>query len=141
MTTVATDGRSIAADGQSSTDDGPITNLNRKKLTKLPGGSIIGCAGEVPDILRLTAWLMDGQQQKPPRIRSALAMLQLMPNGEVLYWTEELEPHPIDVPASVGSGAELALGAMLAGASPRQAIDIACQRDPMSGGKITVLSL
>jgi ATP-dependent protease HslVU (ClpYQ) peptidase subunit len=141
MTTVATDGKSMAADGQSSTDDGPITNLNRRKITKLPGGSIVGGAGQLPDILRLTAWLEDGGQQKPPRIREPLAMLQLMPTGEVLYWNEELEPHPIDVPAAVGSGAELALGAMLAGASPKEAVGIACQRDPMSGGKITVLSL
>lgn len=46
-----------------------------------------------------------------------------------------------EVPAVTGSGGAIALGAMLAGATPAQAVAIAIQRDTGSGGQITVETL
>jgi ATP-dependent protease HslVU (ClpYQ) peptidase subunit len=47
----------------------------------------------------------------------------------------------MNVPAAIGSGSLLALGAMEAGVSPEQAVGIAAKRDIGTGGKITVLHL
>ena len=44
------------------------------------------------------------------------------------------------LPQAVGSGALIARGAMLAGASPEEAVEIASQIDVYTGGKINVMS-
>jgi ATP-dependent protease HslVU (ClpYQ) peptidase subunit len=138
MTTIATDGKTMAGDGQTALAEGHVTVLTKSKLHHLPDGSVIGCAGNTVDILRAVAWLKSGREGKPPKL-AEVGILQLMPDGSLFYWNEELEPHQWDVPCAIGTGGELALGAMLAGASPKKAVEIACQRDPMSGGKISEL--
>jgi ATP-dependent protease HslVU (ClpYQ) peptidase subunit len=47
----------------------------------------------------------------------------------------------IDPPFAIGSGMDFALGAMDAGKSPAEAVEIACRRDPHSGGEVTSLSI
>lgn len=126
----------MAADGQSGTETGRILTLNRQKLTRLPDGSIFGAAGRNSDRQAVVEWLIDGGKGKRPRLGDAFAGLRLMPGGEVLYYDEDLRGTQVDLPAAVGSGGELAVGAMLAGASPKKAVEIAAQRDTTSGGRV-----
>jgi hypothetical protein len=62
-----------------------------------------------------------------------------MPDGHVLYYYEKLLPVKVDLPAAIGSGADLAIGAMLSDVHPVDAIRIAKQRDTATGGRIRSL--
>jgi hypothetical protein len=85
-------------------------------------------------------WLEKGEGKKP-RMKS-FSGLRLFPDGRLEYWSEDIEvPTPVDAPCAVGSGMDFAIGAMLHGATPSEAVAIATQRDPGTGGTITVLSL
>jgi hypothetical protein len=140
MTTVATDGKAMAADGMSGTETGRVLTLQRNKLTRLPDGSIFGAAGRNSDRQKVVTWLQEGEGDKLPRLSDEFAGLRLMPGGEVLYYDPDLLPTTIDAPAAIGSGGELAVGAMLAGAKPSRAVEIAILRDNLSGGQIVSLT-
>jgi ATP-dependent protease HslVU (ClpYQ) peptidase subunit len=138
VTTIATDGRSMAADGQSSLDGGQIICTTKKKIYRLSDGSLLGGAGTTWELDKAVEWLNGDQQAPAPKLKD-FAGLKLTPDGRAFYCTEPLQFSQIDVPAAVGSGQELAVGAMLAGASPKQAIEVAIKRDPHSGGRILVV--
>lgn len=137
MTTIATDGKTMAGDGQGDISD-TVVAFTRPKVRRLSDGSLFGLSGNGHDADALAAWLIDGG--KPPKLGETMA-LRLMLNGTLQYINEECRPIEIDLPAAIGSGMHLALGAMEAGASPKQAVEVACRRDPFSGGKITALEL
>lgn len=126
----------MAADGQVASQ-GTIVSNARQKLHRLPDGSLFGSSGRTIDGLAVARWLSHGG--KPPKVEQEWTALQLMPSGQVMFWTDALFPVPIDAPAATGSGMDFALGAMLAGKSPRQAVAIACRLDEGSGGKICEL--
>ncbi len=139
MTTVATDGKSIAADGLASVMD-RVTNTASVKIRRLSDGRLAGYAGTVEDGLRFFAWLESGG--KAPKLDSSFQGLVLHSGGEVHYWAGPCEDSgPQMAPAAIGSGGDIAIGAMLAGKSPAKAVAIAAQRCIHTGGKITVLSL
>lgn len=135
MTCIATDGKTMAADGQSGTDAGRILCTNRQKLTRFADGSIFGGAGRNSDRQAAIEWLDSDRKRARPKL-AEFAGLRLMPDGEVRYYDEDLRGTVVDLPAAVGSGAELAIGAMLAGAAPKRAVEIASMRDTGSGGKV-----
>lgn len=65
----------------------------------------------------------------------------VMPNGRLIMFGRKGH-HPIDMPFyTTGSGWEIALGAMAAGASAEHAVEIASRYDINTGGEITVLRL
>lgn len=139
MTTIATDGKSMAGDGQAEV--GPIiTHAHRKKVRRLDDASIVGCAGNATDRIAFCKWLIEGG--KPPRIRKdEFAALVLRQDGEIEYFDDTCIPLPAEAPIAIGSGREIAIGAMEAGASPKDAVHIAAKRDPHTGGDITVLEI
>jgi 20S proteasome alpha/beta subunit len=137
MTTIATDGKTMASDGQAEAC-GTITASRRAKVVKLGDGSLYGSSGRKTDSDALARWLIEGG--KKPKVEK-LSALRLMPDGVLLYYSETLEPCEVDTPCAVGSGMDFAIGAMEFGASPVEAVKIACKRDPGSGGEITVLAL
>lgn len=135
MTTIACDGMSIAGDGRSTTDNGTICENTDVKVARLQDDSIIGCAG----IAHSLSAVRDFVENDGPEPKDARA-LRLYPDGrcEFLsgpYWL------PASLPAAIGSGIDLALGAMEAGATAEEAVRIACRRDASSGGQITVFHL
>lgn len=137
MTTIATDGKTMAGDGQSEACH-TIISQSKKKVIRLPDGSLCGCAGGGVDAQMFVKWLGDGGPK--PKLKDICA-LRLMPDGSLLYYNERCEPSPVDAPCAVGSGMDFAIGAMLHGATPAEAVAIAVQRDPGTGGKVTALSL
>jgi ATP-dependent protease HslVU (ClpYQ) peptidase subunit len=132
MTTIATDGKSMAGDGMSCSMDMVVTT-GRKKVHRLGDGRIVGCSGNSANIIRFVAWLEGGDK---PEIKDSFAALILEADGSTFQFCEQLVPMPVDLPAALGSGVHFAVGAMLAGASPRRAVEIASSRDPHSGGDI-----
>jgi ATP-dependent HslUV protease subunit HslV len=135
MTTIACDGKSMAADGASSAYE-VIHCTKRKKLSRLSDGSIIGTSGGHVDREAFREWLENGG--KAPKVVDFSA-LRLMPDGRILYYGDTLEGCEVDTPAAVGSGSQFAIGAMEAGLSAKRAVEIASKRDPWTGGQITMM--
>jgi ATP-dependent protease HslVU (ClpYQ) peptidase subunit len=125
----------MAGDGQAEAINSIIASA-RVKVKRLPDGSLFGMAGEGHASDLVERWLIDGG--KKPVVKE-MSALHLMADGRLYYFSENCEPVEIEPPCAVGSGMEFAIGAMEAGATPKQAVEIAARRDPGTGGKITVL--
>lgn len=139
MTTIATDGKTMAADtliNGSGVKHGHVT-----KLYQAENGDIIGVAGSAFRILPFIEWY-NGDRKTPfeadPENFEALV---LTTHGTIHAFNHAgdyiIESGPN---AAAGSGSAVALGALDAGASPQEAVEIACRRDLYTGGNITVLS-
>jgi 20S proteasome alpha/beta subunit len=139
VTTVATDGLGMAADGRAIVDRTIITD-ERIKIHQLGDGRIIGCSGQGGDIAAFRAWLEAGGEGRLKVSRGAVALV-LDPDGSVTRITDDGVKLPVPAPMACGSGMDFAIGAMEAGATPEEAVEIACARDPGSGGKIVNLDL
>lgn len=137
MTCIATDGRSIAADGRMTSEAGEITHDRFLKLVSLPDGSVLGLAGTASDITALRAWARAGApEQARPKLDPDSEFLNLRPNGRIEWSDHRWRPVPQAAPAAIGSGGDIAIGAMLAGRSPRGAVKLAARRVTTVGGRI-----
>ena len=132
MTTIATDGKSMAGDSLSSANG--MVKAWRRKIHRAPDGRIFGCCGLSTEALKFTRYMLDGGER--PILSDDFAALVLNIDGTVHWLDKELEPLNQNLPAAIGSGCELAQGAMLAGKTPREAVEIACIVDRNSGGDI-----
>jgi hypothetical protein len=139
VTTIATDGKTMAGDGRTCRDD-LVTSEVSVKIHRLADGSLFGGAGISHETRALRDWLDKGGEGSPPKAKD-LAALVLKPNGELWYYCNDSAPSLTSAPNAVGTGEQLAIGAMEAGASPERAVEIASRRDVHSGGKVTSLSL
>lgn len=140
MTTIATDGKSMAGDGQREVR-GTISTRNAEKVRRLSDGSVIGTAGDSACGCALIEWLEGGGDAPKLEPESGFNALQLTSDGKVFIYDKHCMPMPVEPPMAIGSGMDLAIGAMLAGKSAEDAVMIAVRRDPGTGGKITVLHL
>jgi ATP-dependent protease HslVU (ClpYQ) peptidase subunit len=142
MTTIATDGHTIAADGRMSSTSGAITNEHFDKLVDMPDGSVIGLAGAATDIIALRAWAEAGAEpENRPKLDKTSEALVLHPGGLVEWFDCAWRPVPQDAPVAIGSGGRFAEGAMLAGASPQEAVVIAARRDTATGGLLSAIEV
>lgn len=135
MTTIATDGKSMAGDGLIVNAGDMICGFNTVKVHRLDDGGIVGIAGDASLALAFVAWLNGGTE---PTVEEVDA-LHITADGALLYYHNTGAPVPCEAPAAIGTGTKLAMGAMLAGSDPAKAVEIACQRDICSGGSIIVL--
>lgn len=135
MTTVATDGKSMFSDSQQT--GSYIDRVGVLKVYKV-NGSLWGVCGSVAQWLVFLKWLDGGDK---PTDLDDFEALQVNDKGKVFNWQRTLQPVEVGTPAAIGSGRECAMGAMLAGASPRKAVAIACELDSYSGGKVRGLRL
>jgi ATP-dependent protease HslVU (ClpYQ) peptidase subunit len=142
MTTIATDGKSMASDGR-TTGGNTVINDAAVKIHTLPDGSLIGAAGASDRWPEAVAELSRSIEagDLPAEMRGDYELLRLLPNGKAIAYAERLRPHPVSLPASIGSGSDFALGAMAAGADLKAAIKIAAKLDPHTGGRTRIVSL
>lgn len=127
MTTIAFDGVTMAADRQQC---GRYKFLCLEPKIFRMKGSIFGTAGNVEDKIILREWL-SGKGDKP-EIVDSFAALEATPNG-LYYWSSEKAKFRFPLPAAIGTGAEYAMGAMLQGATAREAVAIAIRLDEATG--------
>jgi hypothetical protein len=139
MTTIATDGKSMAGDGLRECES-LVVATDTIKVLRLPDGRLFGAAGERGKIMQVRRWFIDGGDQPELKEGEFLGLVVEL-DGTVNSYDSHLEPMRRMLPTAVGTGEALALGAMLAGAEPQRAVEIACERDIYSGGTITVLKL
>jgi hypothetical protein len=138
MTTIAyRDGVMVATTGVWTA----IYRGQRNKIMRVGGsgtgaGALMATCGDSDMAFSFHKWLEDGENQNAlPRIpeKSDFAAIVVYPNGSVVCFTERFLPQPIIAEFhAMGSGDQLALGAMAMGASAEEAVRVACKFDPWS---------
>lgn len=133
MTTIAYKDGILAAD---TLVTGGNTRLGHaKKIHRLSGGRLFAAAGTVDDTERLLLSLQN--KRNPPELEDVQGILVERDGSWWLYegsvWFRYDADH-----ITLGSGSDIATGAMDAGATAEQAVLIACKRDVGSGEPIQV---
>ena len=138
MTTIACDGMSMAADSLVTGGGERVGWFT--KAARAKDGRIFACAGSAVDSIKFERW-MGGAEAESVKLKDEFEALVLNIDGTIDWVGSDLEPLRYFAPMTIGSGAGIALGAMLAGKTPEEAVMIACQRDIKSGGTVTVVHL
>lgn len=121
--------------------NGTICSFSTVKVFRLKDGSLYGaCGGGAEGELHMK-WIEGGCEGACPKLDSGFGFLLLRSDGRLFEGDEVGHPYQIEAPFAIGSGMDIALGAMLAGLTPDQAVEAAAKRNPHTGGKITVLTL
>lgn len=142
LTTIAYKDGILASDGLISNNQGIVSG----KMCKVAEGRTIigGAAGTLGDVVAFLEWVKkhDGSLQKRPKFEGGLSGLIIYSDGSLFFIDDNFTAAPAGVKiAALGSGIELALGAMAAGASAEQAVAIACELDTNSAQPVSFVSL
>jgi len=142
MTTIATDGITIAADGR-RTDGHQIISDHVIKVVVRDGRIYAGTgASAMRDVL--IAWHMAGADPAlVPKLPEECACDLIVIDAKGLAHYPNAFPYPQmwPYPATFGSGSSYAMGALGAGRSPLEAVQIAARLDVYTGGVITVIDI
>jgi ATP-dependent protease HslVU (ClpYQ) peptidase subunit len=139
MTTIATDGKTMAADTQMS--GGYIDRINAVKVGRNSLGMLFGAAGCAEDAADFMLMMKELSAQRPmPRLKhgheytdfDALVVFE----GKVYWYGVNGVPVLVGSPAAIGSGQKFAMAAMLCGKTPREAVEIAMLLDQDTGGGV-----
>jgi hypothetical protein len=133
MSTLAWDGRSLAADRQCCGQYRARTT----KLWRLRNGSLFGGAGMMEQILAARVWLEEGGD-KPEGLDDFNGIL--IESGRAYHLEARLiRERIVERCHAVGSGSPFAITAMALGKTAREAVLIAARFDPRTGGGVDVL--
>lgn len=146
MTTIAWDGKTVAADTQLSYGY-TLAPGKHIKYYEIGDGTFLLGSGLVSEIADWAEYMKEraqGERPKVPRLKESTLWV-LTGRGknkrveEVLRGDRYVHVMPINAPWAIGSGGEFALGAMGAGATAEEAVKIASKFDPFTNNKVTVL--
>ncbi len=99
------------------------------------GDALIGGAGDSATISKFVDWYGTRRTTKPKFGDNFVALV--LDESGLHYWCSTLVPETVGRGFhAIGTGGNAALGAMMANANCRDAVHIACQIDPNSGGEI-----
>jgi hypothetical protein len=101
MSTIATDGKAMAADGLVSSN-GTVWANNFEKIAKLPDGRIAGSVGSAYYIGPFVSWLENGGDF--PETGDDFEGLVLSPDGSVRSYDPKGRSIAEEVPTASGSG-------------------------------------
>lgn len=140
MTTVVYRDGVLASDTLVS--DGNCYVADTNKIYRVRGHLVGGC-GSLGAVLRFCEWFKAGADEgNRPRVDDDFDTITIAPNGRVTWYSHELIPTEFRAPFhAVGSGAQVALGALHMGASAKQAVQVAMRVDKHSGGSVRTLRL
>lgn len=143
MTTICSDGRIVAADGLVTAGDEPMIRDHAK--IAMVRDAILGFSG--PKRHQQAAFDWYGKGAKPDEMPETPAgdanewQLAAFKANEIVVWDSDC-PLPTvytEYPFAFGAGQDYALGALHAGATPYDAVVIACRCNVKTGGKISTL--
>lgn len=137
MTTIAWDGKTLAADTLATAD-----GLRDNRAVKIwrHGKALVGAVGNQAACIRFRSWVLDGMNGESP-FKEADGN-GLVVSEAVTVCFGEHGGWPVKEPFyTLGSGYQIALGALARGATAREAVEIAARFDTMTGGDITELTL
>ena len=109
------------------------------KIVSKKGAILATCGDTELGVLFYQWW---GTRRKKPEFpeKADFEAVVLDKNGKLWHYDETLTPAEILEPFfSIGTGAHAALGALHAGASPEQAVEIACKIDNNSGLPVQII--
>lgn len=145
MTTIAFDGSTLACDGRATSEDMIIGDSFNKILRA--GPFLVGFAGDMGAELLIRRFVTrddfkasDGLAAK---FRAFDTVFLVIDAGSSVkfFSSENLLPVERKAPCAIGSGAMAAEGALLAGATAEEAVHIASQLDPFTGGLVRAISV
>lgn len=140
MTTIAWDGKTLATDSQRTSGD-IVESDDEKKLYVDIGGylAVAGC-GDLMGSEEIFNWIKSNKVDQFPKIDSkdVSSVICIKKDRSVLIYRHDGHGRSISHRGILadGSGWEIALGAMDAGATAVEAVEIAIKRDINSGGKV-----
>lgn len=158
MTTIAWDGKSLAADSQVNFRGGielaPVEKiwLMSQSVCTLECQQVVaaGGSGDLDGVMCFRRWLNTADavlwKNFPKTCEKAieegnLDIFAVLEGGHLLHFGPSGFPTTMASEIQAfGSGSAYAMGAMLAGATAREAVTIACRLDPDSGGVVRHLS-
>lgn len=135
MTTIAFDGKTLAADSLVTYDGMRVGNS--EKIVKVIGG-MLGSAGNSEDVTAAEAWFNAGCPEKRPVLTSYIGIFIPDDGSSPQEYNEKLIQMalPSNSPWVAGTGKNFAMAAMLAGKDAVEAVRIAIQLDIYSGGDV-----
>lgn len=138
MTTIAFDGKTIAADCQSTYGSFPVKAHKLHRLTYKGKNAVAGCAGTIQEFDPIITWVKNGCKKKQrPDVEDEkpdFSIMVVTEDGEVHYACNSLFFHEMGKSRwAIGSGSDYALGAMEAGKTAKEAVDIASRLDVNTG--------
>ncbi|MGE3064106.1 MAG: hypothetical protein AB7K67_00850 [Hyphomicrobiaceae bacterium] len=145
MTTIATDGTTIAADGRRLWNGGQIAGDAHQKIV-VRDNYIYALTGLAPMFEPMIAWHRRGAPVDDlPKMGSDAewgALIVVDSSGTVTKYSDSCPyPETLPTPIAFGAGMDYAMGAMAAGASPERAVQIAAELCTHTGGAITVIDI
>lgn len=144
MTTIVYKDGVMAADSRAYS--GGAEGMGEKvKIRRLSDESLIGCSTIIPGLSEaMIDWIeSDMKGDTPNRKDKAFSAIMVSPEGKVYMMSNEsLIAGPLKADFfATGTGADYAKGAMMMGASAKQAVKIAKRLDVWSDGKVRTLRL
>lgn len=139
MTVIVWKDGQMAADSQAATEWGCITGAVRKVMLLGDGRYQLGVSGSAMAITPLRAWIEKDLADPPPSLiggKSYCALLVRDKEQGLIIQDGGMEVFDISQPLCIGSGAEIAYGALAMGATPIQAVQAAIDRSIHCGGDI-----
>ncbi len=141
MTTIAVKDGIVAADSGLSHGD-LIYSGYAKIWRKKDDGSIVGVAGDAGLSAKFQKWAAEGGERPVIGNSEEGSAVIVSSDGKILVVDSHNEPfRPPTAFYALGSGFELAMGAMAAGASAQRAVEIACKYDQGSSKPVKALRL
>jgi len=127
MTTIAYDGKTLAAD--TLVTSGSLAFGHTRKLHKLTDGRHVALCGNMALEPEILAWL-NGKGEKPVLdADEEIGGLLVDKKGNAFEVSGSLRLHPACVPWAGGSGEHIALAAMALGKTAVEAVALACKMD------------
>jgi ATP-dependent protease HslVU (ClpYQ) peptidase subunit len=123
----------------SLTDHGNIRLLIDSKIVRVRN-ELIGMTGLREGSILFVEWYKGDRKQRP-EFKIDFSVLILNEKGIFLYHEHFVCIKVKHVFYALGTGAEVALGAMHAGASPKEAVEIACKVNIKTGPPVQVYNL
>jgi len=137
MTTIAWDGKTLAVDSKETCSGTVISTKAKKLYTDIGQYKAVAVCGGSADCQKIIEWIMQGEGKGVPSNLEDSAVIAIDCKGRAYkYLSPHLNKTKINPPYADGSGWEIALGAMDAGATAVEAVKIASKRDVYTGGRI-----
>lgn len=132
MTTVAFDGKTLAADTMAISG-----GLKRRtqKIFRLGDGRLFGGSGLYEEVLLVRDWLNDGGVK--PKLEDFSGLV--ISNGKAFLLGQLLVLMPLDDKYAVGSGRDFAIAAMQLGKTAKESVEFAAQFDAWTGYEVETL--
>ena len=130
MTTVCYRDGILAAD--SAVTDGKTAVGTTKKFAVLDDGGVVTSVGGLSHEPTFFAWAKKGfPADDRPKLTDNFEGAHIAPDGKITWYSDDLEPYHFDHGEywALGSGFQVALGALAAGATAEEACKIACKHD------------